>query len=171
MSNTVARLVVIGRITRGAYVLGYVCEDTQTKQRSLFNKQVFENLVLNKQVINCTGQVYNGLVNLKGIGCKLNQLPRYTEDGTKVIVKDEQKSKVAPDLIIVGKLQKGKSVLYYVVSKVNNREQSVKLTRTKIMELARAGRIINAKCQMNGDSEVLRAANGFSLADLAVYQI
>lgn len=171
MFNTNGRLQVIGRITQKTYVYAYVCVDRQTGKRFVVDKKKFEELALNKQVYNCTAQLYNGIVNLKGIECKLNQLPRYTDDGLGVIEKEEQKQKVVPDLVIVGKIQKGKAVLYYVVSKLNDNSQKIKIARQQVMELARAGRIVNAKCQTNGNSELLRGSNGCNLTEIATYQL
>lgn len=171
MCNLGAQYQIIGRITHGTFVSAYVCVDRMTGQSLVVSKQDTEKLALNKQIYNCTAQMYNGIVNLKGIDCKLNQLPRYTDDGKRIVVKEEQRTKVEPDLEITAKIQRGRTVMYYEVTKLGDVSKKAKLTKNQVIELARSGRLRNAKCQMNGNEILLRGANGCNLAALKTYQV
>lgn len=171
MCNVGAQYQIIGRITHGTFVSAYVCVDRSTGCKVVVSKQDTEKLALNKQIYNCTAQAYNGIVNLKGIKCKLNQLPRYTEDGKHIIEKEEQKQKVKPDLEITAKVQHGRTVMYYEVTKLGDVSKKARLTKGQVIELARSGRLVNAKCQMNGNEVLLRGTNGCNLTALKTYQI
>lgn len=67
---------VVARVMDGTKVLGYVTIDRNKKLQTV-NKRVFEQLALNGDIVNCTGQVYGNTINLRGIGMKLSELPKY----------------------------------------------------------------------------------------------
>lgn len=167
-----ARYVLVGRITEGTYVKGYVVFDRYSKTKSTMEKGVVEQLALNKQVYNSTAQVYGNIVNMKGINCKLSELPRFDEHGNKVTKTSKEVNTRKAEYEIVGKVQKGRKVLGYVLVKLNsNQKDKYNLEKSQVLKLAREGKILNAKCQMYGDKLMLRAANGYDLTKLPVYNI
>lgn len=68
---------VLGRIMDGVNVIGYVIIDRRTRQCKSIRKDTFDELALNNQIYNCSANIYNGNVNLRGIGIKLKELPSF----------------------------------------------------------------------------------------------
>lgn len=169
MNNIGARYKIIGRITNGTSVIAYVVEDALNKTVYPLEKGVIEQLALNKQIYNCTAQVYGNIVNLRGIDCKLNQMPRYDEN-LKPIVNKKVPKRVSADLKIVGKMQKGRVIEYYVLESLTEpNKPKFKMSRDNVITLAKQGRIINAKCQNNKNETMLRGAPGYNLTKLKNY--
>ena len=166
--NIGARYELVGRVTKGTSVVAYIVKDKATNKISQMEKGVVEQLALNKQIYNCNAQIYNNLVNLKGINCRLNQLPKYDNYGQKLGT-DDNKKQASADLKLIGKIQCGREVQEYVVIYVDDPENKMKIPRDMVLRLAQEGRIINAKSQMNGNSIMLRGTSGNNLAHLEVY--
>lgn len=168
--NIGAKYEIIGRIQHGTQVIAYKIKNRTDESECLFDKAIVEELALNKQIYNCKAQVYNNLVNLKGINCKLNKLPRYNEDGAPIIEDDyNTKKKVEADLTLIGKVQSGRTVSDYVLAPISDFSKKMKVPKDLVIQLAQDGRIINAKVQMNNGKPILRGTNGVSLAQLALY--
>ena len=172
MYNIGARYKIVGRVTNGTSVLAYVVADGIEKKNKIIPKNIVEQLALSKQIYNCTGQVYGNIVNLKGINCKLNQLPRYNMNGERVGTAESAKNiakKNKADLKIVAKVQNGRVISAYIVKRLDvEDDRGTKISRQEILNLARSGRIINAKCQKNENTYMLRAAPGYTLSNLPV---
>lgn len=170
MYNVGARYEIIGRIMDGTFVVGYVLRDRGTNSTTTMEKKAVEQLALYKMIYNCYAQVYNNIVNLKGIGCKLSQLPRYDKTGKNIIEREENKKiRYEADVEIIGKVQTGRKITLYIVKHIPTNSVA-KVNKDKVYELARMGRIINAKCQMCGSEMILRANKGYSLADIKTYK-
>lgn len=168
--NIGARYEIIGRVTKGTSVLGYLILDKSNNTRGTLEKAVVEQLALNKQIYNCTAQVYGNIVNLKGINCKLNQLPKFTMDGQPVPENDRKKKRVVSDLKLVGKVQKGRAISDYVVIDLNDPNTLMKIPRSLVLKLAQDGRFSNATVQMNGNEIMLRGVSGSNLSQLQTYK-
>lgn len=172
MYNIGARYEIVGRVLSGTTVSAYVLKDILTGKVNMVEKCIVEQLALNKQIYNCSGQIYKSIINLKGIGCKLNQLPRYDNRCMPIVDDDKDKRKITADLELIGKVQKGRAVVAYRVRNLRDKgSKPVIISRDKVIELARSGRIINAKCQMNGSDIMLRGIPGVNLAQLESYQL
>lgn len=168
--NIGARYEVIGRITEKTSVIAYMIKDKHSSDKPYpMEKYMVEQLALNKQIYNCSAQLYNNIVNLKGINCKLSQLPRYDRLGNRIVDDSKNKKKVIADLELVGKIQKGRAISDYVLVSLANPEKRFKLPREMVIKLAKEGRIVNAKSQKNGNDIMLRAAEGFNLSQLKTY--
>lgn len=168
--NIGARYEIIGRVTERTSVIAYIIKDNHSGGKIYpMEKSMVEQLALNKQIYNCTGQIYNNIINLKGINCKLNQLPRYDMNGNKIVETDKGKKHVVADLELVGKIQNGRVISEYVLISIINPNKPFKLPRNMVIKLAQEGRIVNAKSQKNGDEMMLRGAEGFNLAQLKTY--
>lgn len=72
--NYQAEWAVIGRIASGVTVLEYVIKN-RNGQIKRVPKDTFDNLALNGQIYNCSANIYNNRVNLRGIGIKIKDLP------------------------------------------------------------------------------------------------
>lgn len=169
--NIGARYEIVGRVTQGTAVVAYVLYDKISGASAQMEKSMVEQLALNKQIYNCTAQVYNNIVNLKGINCKLSKLPRYDVQGNKIIDDVKNKKKVVADLKLVGKIPCGRVISDYVVVSVNNPTKLMKIPRDTVIKLAKEGRFVNAKSQMNGDEIMLRGVAGVNLSQLRTYQM
>lgn len=168
--NIGARYEIIGRVTERTSVIAYIIKDNHSGGNIYpMEKSMVEQLALNKQIYNCTGQIYGNIINLKGINCKLNQLPRYDRLGNKVIDENKGKRKVTADLELVGKVQKGRVITDYILISLTNPDKPFKLPRDMVLKLAQEGRVVNAKSQKNGEEIMLRGVEGFNLAQLKTY--
>lgn len=170
MYNVGAIYEIIGRVVNGTSVPAYMLKDRRNNQARAVEKTIVEQLALNKQIYNCTGQIYNNIVNLKGINCKLSKLPKYDIHG-KLIPECENitQTKKVGDLQLIGKIQDGRVIKAYVVCAVSDESKRKIISRDKVLSLAQSGRIINAKSQRNGNEIVLRGNNGFNLSQLQIY--
>jgi hypothetical protein len=167
--NVGARYELVGRITNGTAVSAYMVKDKTNNKEFKLEKGTVEQLALQKQIYNCNAQTYNNLVNLKGIKCKISQLPKYTEDGNKVDDTVRNKKQSIADLKLIGKVLCGRGVSDYIVIPVDEPSKKMKLPRDLVIQLAQEGRLINAKSQMNGTEVILRGKAGMKLSSLNVY--
>lgn len=167
--NIGARYEVVGRIPSGTSVIAYVLVDKVTNTRFIMEKGMVEQLALNKQIYNCSAQVYGGIVNLKGINCKLNRLPHYDESGNPLDASCKSTKRAKADLQLVGKIQNGRTITYYVVSDIYEPDKLIQIPRDTVIRLAQDGRIVNVKVQKNGTDSMLRGVDGFYLSQLKDY--
>lgn len=168
--NVGARYEIIGRIPKGTHIAGYVLKDKTLNTMHTMDKGIVEQLALNKQIYNCTGQIYNNIVNIKGINCKLSKMPRFDWYGNRVCdVKIDTRQEEA-DLKLVGKVTTGRTVSDYIVAPISEPSKQMKIPKDMVVQLVQDGRIINAKCQFNGGEVMLRGINGTNLAQLQAYQ-
>lgn len=114
--NVGAKYEIVGRIQHGTSVMAYMIKDRVENSTSIIEKGIVEQLALNKQIYNCNAQLYGNIVNMKGVNCKLNQLPKYTENGDLVPEEEKPKKKAPADLKLIGKVQTGRVITDYVVA-------------------------------------------------------
>lgn len=74
--NENAKYEVVCRYTHGVNVLGYGLIDKDGKPMKV-RKEVFEEMALDNMIYNCSANIYNDRVNLRGIGMKLKDLKTY----------------------------------------------------------------------------------------------
>ena len=160
---------VIGRCLNGVKVLKYVLMNTSTNSINIVSKEQMEHLVINKRVVNCIGQYYCGKIIIKGIDCKLNQLPNYTLDGKLIDKKSSDKAKLEPNLYIKSRMVKGRKTIGYVVGLVGQ-DIEYKVEKNKVIHLARQGKVYNARVQKLNDKSLLRGVN-CELSHLPVIQV
>ena len=170
MYNVGAVYEIVGRVVNGTCVSGYLLRDKRDNSVSIVKKSIVEQLALNKQIYNCSAQIYNTIVNLKGINCRLSALPKYNDKGQPIQESPSASpAKKAGDLKLIGKIQQGREVKAYIVCSVSDADKKMTISRDKVLVLAQSGRIVNAKSQRNGNTLVLRGDNGFNLSQLKVY--
>lgn len=161
---------LVGRVTQGTSVVAYMVRNRTDGSLVKIEKNIIEQLALNKQIYNCTAQVYGSIVNLKGINCKLNQLPKYDVNGTAISTSVKNNKAQDADLKLVGKVVNGRTISDYIVININEPDNKMRLPRDMVIKLTQNGRIINAKSQMNGKDYILRGTNGENLCKLKTYQ-
>lgn len=167
--NFCAQYEIIGRVLNGTSVISYILKDRRSLKNESVNKDIVEQLALSKQIYNCRAQTYKNIVNLKGIGCKLSKLPRYDKDCNLIEETDKIIKKQNPDLQIIGKMLEGRIITNYVIISVDDKSNKMVVPKDTVIQLAKDGRIINAKVQMNNGDLMLRGISGDNLAKLATY--
>lgn len=168
--NVSARYKLIGRIMHSTSVIAYVIKDRANNQVYPLDKGVVEQLALNKQVYNSYAQVYNGVVNMKGIGCKISELPKYNSN-CQLIDKSKTKSPAHTyEYKITAKLISGRKVLGYVLLNLADGSYH-KVDKDTVIQYALDNKIVNAKCQRNNGNMILRASNGYDLFNLPTVSV
>jgi small nuclear ribonucleoprotein (snRNP)-like protein len=168
--NIGAKYEIIGRVPNGKSISAYILKDKTTGKNVSMEKTIVEQLALNRQIYNCSAQVYGEIVNLKGINCKLSQLPKYDRYCNMIIDKVQEEKEDIADLKLVGKVQNGRVITDYVVVTIKEPDNLMKLPRDTVIRLAQDGRIVNARSQMNGSEILLRGVQGLNLSKLQSYK-
>lgn len=168
--NIGAKYKIIGRIVAGTKVTDYVVEDMTTHAKIPMDKAIVEQMALNKQIYNCSAQVYNNLVNLKGINCKISKLPKF--DAACNLLEDDGKPKrYKADLEVVGKIQDGRVISDYLVVQISNPDKMIKINRYVALKLAQEGRFTNIRCQKCCGEIIMRGTDGQSLNSIMTYRV
>lgn len=155
---------IIGRVMESTKVNGYIVQDINTAQFGYMQKYKVEELALNKQVLDCVAQTYNGEVTMKGVGFRLCQLPKYDRQGRQILKPDTKKSEQAraiPIYELKVRIINGKMNVGFIVEHIGTRERAV-LTRDEVVNLANSGLIYNVKtqkAQKGTDAYILRGNN------------
>ena len=161
---------IIGRYMNGKEVTGYQLQDESGKSKRYTKEQVYF-LVGKGAITNCSGQIYEDKVILKGKGINLNDLPiaderkgsiRNTEAVGKVR-KGKTSTDVMNQCIIVGRLEANGRTVGYTVKNAGGATR--KLKREDVLTLAKNGGIGNARVQMYKGKPLLRGV-GVNLNDL-----
>lgn len=160
------KYTIEGRFMDGVKVLGYYLSTSQGRRIAATAEQV-KMLALNRKITNCTAQRCGDEIRIKGDGVKLSKLPvvqrgeiqrKADKDTGRVAV---QKGKFA----MVGRYMDGKNIQAY---KLTDGVSNYKVSRAKVMAMAKAGDIVNARVQMDNGKEILRGAKGQSLRELPI---
>lgn len=173
LHNVGSRYELAGRVCKGQHVTHYMLKDRLNDDLIKVEKVIVEQLALNNQIYNCRAQLYRDIVNLKGIGCRIKDLPKYSENGK--LAKDDKhsilldESQDEPNLMLVGKKYTGRDITNYLVVSLNDKDALMQITKESAFELAREGRFINAKTQMCKGKVILRGRNGYNISALQCY--
>lgn len=161
---------IIGRYMNGKEVTAYHLQSIETGKASRFTREQVTYLVGRGQVTNCEGQLYQDKVLLRGKGISLDDLPVQHESG--VIKNKEQNNKVRKDsstkqdieqFLIVSTIKSGRNTVGYIIQ--NTGCSIKKVNRQQVIDLARRGKIINARVQMYQGKTLLRGV-GVNLDEL-----
>ena len=154
----VGRYRVAGRYMSGVKVLGYYLTEVNLGTGVNATKQEVEQLALNKQLVNCTAQHYQGKILLKGVGMKLNELPVVDVSKTQQIgAEAPKKEPEKPGYTILARLISQKHVVGYVV--IDEHHTQYRISREKTIKLALDGMVHNARVQRYHEELVLRGVN------------
>jgi len=161
---------IVGRYMNGSEVTGYHLHSMETGKAGRFSREQVAFLVGKGQVTNCTGQIYQDKLILRGTNGSLDDLPVQQEDGRfkgSETIGHVRKNTSAADamtqFMIVGVLRDKKNVVGYIVQNAGGATK--KLRKSDVIKLAKKGGIGNARVQMNNGQELLRGYN-CNLADL-----
>jgi hypothetical protein len=154
----------------GKEVVGYHLQSMDTGKSKRFSKEQVCFLVGNGQVTNCTGQIYQDSVLLRGVGISLESLPVQQENGTisrtgnvGKVRRGASAEDVMNQFIIVGSIVKGRNVLGYTIQNAGGGQANV--GRDELLQLAKEGKIGNARVQMYNGRLILKGV-GVDLSQL-----
>lgn len=166
---------IVGRYMNGKEVSAYHLQSIETGKAGKFTREQVAFLVGRGQVTNCEGQLYQDKVLLRGNGISLEDLPVQQENGslyrTDALGKIRRGTDIKDALTqvtIVGSLVRGRNVLGYVIQNAGGGTKQV--SRQDVLELARNGRIGNARVQMYNGNPILKGV-GCDLSQLPKQQV
>lgn len=152
---------IVGRYKDGKEVTDYHLQSIDSGKSGKFSREIVCYLAGRGQITNCTAQVYKDQVILRGNGMSLDDLPIINEDGE---LKNAdglgrvKKGTSAVDALemfnIVGIVKSGRTVAGYVLQNAGCGIKKFK--RPQVIEMARAGKIGNARVQTSNGREILR---------------
>lgn len=155
---------IVGRYMDGKEVTAYHLQSLESGKAGRYTREQVCYLVGRDQITNCTGQIYGDKVILRGKGMSLEDLPIQQENGSlsrTTLVGKVKKGTSADDamtqLRIVGTLKSGRNTVGYIVQ--NAGCATKKLKREQVIELAKQGKIGNARVQNYNGSVLLRGVD------------
>jgi hypothetical protein len=159
-----AEYQLVGRYYDGKTVVGYQLQSIESNKTGVYTKEALAYLIGRNQVTNCQGAINNDQFILRGVGMSIDDLPVVNADGvvsrTDNIGKVRRGTSAADALnqfIIIGVIKNGKNVIGYRVRNAGGGESN--LSRPKILELAKQGRIGNARVQNYNGQVILKGVN------------
>ena len=165
---------IVGRYMDGKEVTGYHLQSIDTGKSGRYTREQVVFLVGKGQIQNCSGQIYQDKVILRGVGMSLDDLPVQQENGTLSrtdgvgkIRKGATAADVMTQFIIVGSLVSGRNTVGYVIR--NAAGQTKQISREDALRLAKDGRIGNARVQEYNGRILLRGV-GVNLNELPITQ-
>lgn len=155
---------IVGRYMDGKEVTAYHLQSLDTGKQGRYSREQVAFLVGRGQVTNCEGQIYKDKLLLRGVGVSLESLPVQQEDGelsrtsnVGKVRKGTSAEDAMTQVIIVGALTRGRNVVGYVVQNAGGGQNRV--DRPTLLNLAKAGRVGNARVQMYQGNPILKGVN------------
>lgn len=166
---------IVGRYMDGKEVTAYHLQSLDTGKAGRYTREQVCYLVGRGQVTNCEGQIYKDKLLLRGVNCSLDSLPVQQESGElqrtgsiSNIRKNDTGADVMTKLMITQAITDGRNVVGYVVTNTGGGTNNI--SREQLLELAKAGRIGNARYQTSNGRPILRGV-GINLNDLPTVKI
>lgn len=166
---------IVGRYMDGKEVVAYHMVSPETGKSQKFTKEQTYFLVGKGSVTNCSGQIYQDKVLLRGIGCDLNSLPVQDVSGQMQrtssvghIRRGDTAEDVMSKMNAVKAIVQGRNTVGYILQ--NNGGGTLKVSRQKMFELAKAGKLGNVRCQESNGKLILRGV-GIKLSQLPTESI
>lgn len=155
---------IVGRYMDGKEVTAYHLQSLDTGKAGRYTREQVAYLVGRGQVTNCEGQIYQDKLLLRGKGISLEDLPVQQENGDLSrtdnlgkIRRGTNTNDVLTQVMIVGSIVRGRNVLGYVIQNAGGGQ--AKVERDRLIELARAGRVGNARVQMYNGKPILKGVD------------
>ncbi len=152
---------IVGRYMDGKEVTAYHLQSIETGKAGRYSREQVAYLVGREQITNCVGQIYQDKLLLRGKGMSLEDLPIQQEggelkrtDNIGKVRRGTSASDAMEQFLIVGTIKSGRNTVGYVIQ---NAGCGIKrLKRQQVIELAKAGKIGNARVQTYQGKELLR---------------
>lgn len=156
---------IVGRYMEGSKVTGYHLQDFAAGDARRFDREIVAYLVGKGQVTNAEGQIYQDKLLLRGVGMNISDLPVQNErtgavsktDNVGKIRKGAEAGDIMTQVNLVAAFVNGRSTVGYRVQNTGGATHDV--PRDKIIEMAKAGRIGNARVQVHQGKILLRGVN------------
>lgn len=152
---------IVGRYMDGKEVVAYHLQSLETGKAGRYTREQVCYLVGRDQVTNCTGQIYQDKVLLRGVNCALEDLPVQYENGeTRNMdrmgkVRRNETSQTSMEKVrIVGCSRQGHNIVGYMLSNAGGAQKMV--PRETAIKMAEAGLIGNARVQSYNSQKILR---------------
>lgn len=155
---------IVGRYMDGKEVTAYHLQSLDSGKAGRYTREQVAYLVGRGQVTNCEGQIYQDKLLLRGKGISLEELPVQQENGDLTradslgkIRRGTNAHDALTQVMIVGSLVRGRNVLGYIIQNAGGGQ--AKVERDKLIEMARAGRVGNARVQMYNGKFILKGVD------------
>lgn len=155
---------IVGRYMDGSEVVGYHLHCLSNGKSARYTREQVAFLVGRNQVTNCTGQIYQDKLLLRGVGMSLDSLPVQQvqqQDGSLTraeglgrIKRGTSAANAMTQLMVCKAIVNGRYTVGYVVKNAGGGMANI--SRDKMIELAKAGRIGNVRYQDNNGKPILR---------------
>lgn len=166
---------IVGRYMDGSEVTGYHLQSLETGKSGKYTKDQVYYLVGRDQITNCTGQIYQDKVLLRGKGINIDDLPVKYEDGDtrnmdKIgkIRRGTTIEEAMEQFMIVGLIKSGRNTVGYKIQNAGGAQKEV--SRETIIKLASEGKIGNASVQNYNGKTILRGV-GVNLETLPIEKL
>lgn len=170
---------IMGRYMDGSTVVGYHLQSSDSEKAGRYTRDQVIYLTGRGQITNCEAQVYfdrskdwtSGKVLLRGVGMSLDSLPTQQANGTMTkteglgkIRKDATADSIMTQLMLVGIVvnEDNKKVGYMLRNTAGGLKP---VSRDTVINLARDGKIGNARVQASNERVILRGV-GIDLSAL-----
>lgn len=165
---------IVGRYMDGKEVTAYHLQSLDTGKAGRYTREQVAYLVGRGQVTNCEGQIYQDKLLLRGKGISLEELPVQQENGDLTradslgkIRRGTNAHDALTQVMIIGSIVRGRNVLGYVIQNAGGGQARVE--RDRLIEMARAGRVGNARVQMYNGKPILKGV-GCDLSQLPKHE-
>lgn len=161
---------IVGRYMSGKEVIAYHLQSIDTGKAGKYTREQVCYLVGRGQVSNCEGQIYKDKVLLRGVGISLDSLPIQREDGELArtgnigkVRKGVTPEQAMTQFMLTHAIVSGRNTIGYVVANAGG--GTSKISRVQLLDLAKTGRIGNARYQESNGKPILRGV-GINLNEL-----
>lgn len=154
---------IVARSMNGKEVLGYYLQSFESGKQGFYTKEQVYFLVGRGQITNCDGQLYQDKVLLRGVGISLEDLPIVNNDGIKNsdglgrIRRGTSVEDAINQVNIVGLIANGRNTIGYIVQNAGGGKANV--PRNQLLQLARDGKVGNARVQTYRNQLILKGVN------------
>ena len=174
-------LQIVGRYMSGSEVTAYHLSNIEDEKSGKYSREAVAYLIGKGLITNCDAQLYNGDIILRGKGMKLSSLPVKYESGEVANVRETVMHRRNRDienmfnsLEVVGIIKSGRETIAYELK--NNGGRVKPFTKNRTIELAKEGKLSNARMQnwkdgKTGKSTMLLRGINCDLSKLPVKQV
>jgi hypothetical protein len=152
---------IVGRYMDGKEVTAYHLQSLENGKAGRYSREQVAYLVGRGQITNCTGQIFKDKLLLRGEGISLEDLPVQQENGELKkadslgrIRRGTDAASALTQVMIVGVLSRGRNVVGYTVQNAGGGKTNIE--RAKLLELARDGKVGNARVQLYQGKPILK---------------
>jgi hypothetical protein len=164
---------IVGRYMNGAEVTGYHLQSMDSGKNGRYTREQVVYLVGRDQVTNCSGQIYQDKVLLRGVGVSLEDLPVVQESSGEItrtenigrVKKGTDAASALTQFTIVGTIVSGRNTIGYTIANAGGATRDI--SKAQVIELIGAKKIGNARTQTYKGETLIRGV-GCDISELPV---